>query len=255
MTPERALVYFFWMTPIVVQSVMAVHMLVRRVHRALPSFFVYTCFVVLSSLLQLAMHPREHTYFPSYEFHFYAFWVEDAISILLGLMVVAELFNKLFEPYQGLRHLGTVLFRWAALVMVLVAAAGSAALPNTDPAGILGNIFAVERAMRVIQIGLLAFLFLFSSYFELKPRDLCFGIALGFALYAGVDIAATATRSHFGPSATTTLSWIRSLAYNCAVFVWAVYVLRREAVAKTARTLPPSELHRWNDALQELLHQ
>lgn len=255
MTLDPAFVYLCWGTPIFVQSVIAAVLFARKVHRTLPCFFAYTCYVVVTSCAQVAMHPSAQSYFPSYSVFFYSFWAEDAIAILLGLMVIAELFDKVFESYEGLRHLGTMLFRWGALVMVLLALATTASLPNHDPIGIIGTVFVVERGLRVVQIGLLAFLFLFCSYFGLRLRDLSFGIALGFGIYATVVVAASAASSHYGNQAYWIVSNFPPIAYNCSVLVWAAYIFRRETVPHTERRLPPTEVHRWNHALLELMHR
>lgn len=252
---DPAIVYLFWVVPILAQSLIAAFMRARRLHRTLPCFFAYTCFVVATSCAQIAMHPSAHRYLPSYDVYFYAYWAEDAISILLGLTVIAELFDKVFESYEGLRHLGTMLFRWAAVVMVLLALATTASLPNHDPVGIIGTVLVVERGLRVVQIGLLAFLFLFCSYFGLRLRDLTFGIALGFGLYAAVKVAASAASSQFGDQAYWVASIFPSIAYNCSVLVWAAYIFRREAVPHTERRLPPTEVQRWNHALLELMQR
>lgn len=242
------------LTPIAMQSAIAVSMLARKIYRAFPCFFAYVCFVVLSASALFAMNPTAHKYFPSYVAFFYAYWAQEAVSIFLGIMVIAELFKKTLDSYEGLRHLGTVLFRWAALVMVLVAMAAATALPNGEPTGIIGTIIAVDRALRVVQVGLLAFLFLFSSYFGLRLLDLTFGIALGFGLLAGVEIAVTAVRSHFGPTANSVLL-LQPIAYNCAVFVWGAYVLRRERSPRASHLPAAHDLRRWNEALLELWHQ
>jgi hypothetical protein len=170
-------------------------------------------------------------------------------------MVIAELFDKVFETYEGLRNLGTMVFRWATLVMVVLSIASVAALPNPDVRGIVGAILVMDRTVRVLQVGLMAFLFLFASYFRLALADLVFGIALGLTLYGCSDIVLSAARLHFGHDYAAMYSLLQSLAYNCAIFIWAAYIIRRQRMPLFDRRLSADQLHRWNDALLELLHQ
>ena len=242
-------------TPFLVQSVLAVLMFARKMYRFLPCFFVYTCWVVLITVLRLAMNPSDHLYLPSYSAYFYTYWISEAVCIVLGLMVVAELFDRLFQEYEGLRSLGTVLFRWGMLVMVMVSLASVAVLPNNDAHGIVGTILVMERTARVLQMGLLALLFLFASYFGLRLSDALFGIALGFALFGCTDVILAAMRLHYGYSTANAYSTLRNLSYDCSTFVWAVYLLRHQSAPRRVHDVPANDLRRWNDALLELLHQ
>ena len=244
---ERVITYSLWVTPLIAQFVIAVFMLIRKLYRVLPCFFAYTAFEVVRELALLPLYSSRYRYF-------YGYWVTEAICILLGIAVIAELFDKLFESYDGLKSLGTVLFRWAALVMMLVAFASAATLPpqaNSIPAAAL----VMERTLRVLQVGLLAFLFLFSSYFRVMLADILFGVAAGFGLFGALSIALAAARMYFGPPVVSFYTLANSVSYNVAVFIWAAYVLRREAAPRAARPLPATELRRWNDALLELMHQ
>jgi len=63
--------------------------------------------------------------FPAYKYnytaYFYLYWFSNAIGVLLGFKVIHEIFLDVFRPFHTLRDLGTVLFKWAGLVMLLVA--------------------------------------------------------------------------------------------------------------------------------------
>lgn len=244
---ERAITYALWVTPIISQFAIAVFMLIRRLYRVLPCFFAYTVFEVVRDLALLPLHSFHYQYF-------YVYWVTEAICILLGIAVIAELFDKLFESYDGLKSLGTVLFRWATMVMVLVAFASAITL-HPDAHSIPAAALVMERTLRVLQVGLLAFLFLFTSYFGVVLADVLFGVAMGFGLFGALSIVLVAMRLYFGPPVIGFYTFATSASYNVAVFIWAAYLLRRERAPQVLQPPSANELRRWNEALLELMHQ
>ena len=224
-------------------------MLMRRMVRELPIFFTYLSVVAVQSVLELVAVRQPVTYFLVY-------WIGNAIAILLAFMVLDELFRKLFQPYEALRNLSTIVFRWAILVLLLIAGASAAAAPSHLSSTILAGVVTMERSVRVAQVGLVAFLFAFTSYFHINWKDVFFGIALGFGLNACGQIAMNAAFSHYGASMGRMYFFGPAQVYDCAVIVWAVYLLRQaQPAAQTLRVPPRSELVRWNEALLELRHQ
>ena len=73
----------------------------------------------------------------------------------------------------------------------------------------------MERSVQGRQCGLLVFLFLLSFYFGLPWRNHVFGIALGFGLFASIELVASAVRSQIGTLADSGLSQGNSAAYSC----------------------------------------
>lgn len=234
---------------ILLVSTVVIVMLMRRMVGELPVFFTYVSVVAVQEVLGLVFvhHPIAY---------FLIFWIGDAIDILLAFMVLEELFRKLFQPYEALHSLSTIVFRWTLLVLLLIAAASAAAAPGHLSSALLASVVTMERSVRMAQVGLVAFLFAFTSYFRIKWKDVFFGIALGFGLNACGQIAMNAAFSHYGATAGTLYSFGTAQVYNCAVIVWGVYLLRQRQAAPQARNMPPrSELLRWNEALLELRHQ
>src|SRR4030088_1157164 len=155
----------------------------RRLHRTFPVFFSYIVFqVVTFSVL-----------FPIYRSgssmaYFYAYWISSAISLAIGFKVIHEIFLDILRPYPNLKDLGTLLFKWAALVMLLVAIVVTAASQsgNDTPLGVA--VVIVQRCVRVIQCGLIMFLLFFSGHLGVSRTQHSFGIALGFGSFASVEL-------------------------------------------------------------------
>src|SRR5262249_25793133 len=133
----------------------------RKLHRTFPVFFSYIAFQIAAFALTFPLRlqgPRFYTAF------FYVYWATTAISVVIGFGVIHEVFQDVFRPYHTLRDLGSVLFKWAGLVMLMVAAVVAASTPSAAQDPIVAGITALQRSVRVIQCGLVLFLLVFSRY-------------------------------------------------------------------------------------------
>ena len=111
----RILFYALWIAQPVIQAAIAIVMFRRGQHREFKYFFAYIVALILTFTV---IFP---TYWYSQGAYFYVSWIATAISVALGFQVIHEAFLDVFRPFHTLRDLGTVLFKWAGLVMLLVA--------------------------------------------------------------------------------------------------------------------------------------
>ncbi len=237
--------YALWIAHPVLQLSVAAVMFRRKLHRVFPVFFTY----IVSQILIFSV------LFPIYRLgdlplYFYGYWVCAGISLILGFMVIHEIFLDVFRPYHALKDLGSVLFKWAALVMMLVAAVVMAASPSAkDP--LVHAVFTLQRCVRVVQCGLVLFLLIFSKYLGVSWRQQSFGIALGFGGFAGIELGASALYSS-GQIGQLTLSWANMIAYNCAILTWLGYALVKAPSKHVSSSLLMSQ--RWDQSLGDLQH-
>jgi hypothetical protein len=236
--------YALWIAHPVLQLVLAGFMLQRKLHRKFPVFFFY----VLSQVLIFAI------LFPvstkgSYSAFFYSYWITAAVSLALGFKVIHEVFLDVFQPYHTLKDLGTVLFKWAGLVMLMVAAVVAAASTASDQGPLVQAVLTVQRCVRVIQCGLVLFLLLFARYLGVSWRQQSFGIAAGFGGYAGVELI-TFSLGASGYIHETTLALADMSAYNLAILLWLSYAVAKSAARESSATLLASQ--RWDQSLSEL---
>ena len=150
-----------------------------------------------------------------------------------------------------LRDLGSVLFKWAGLVMLMVAGvvAASAASGTGNP--LETGIMTLERSVRVVQCGLILFLLVFSRYLGTNWRQKTFGIALGFGTFAGVELSLVALNgSSFFNQVLS--SFINMTAYNITIFIWMGYML-----VKSPARVPATHMlrpQRWEEGLSAIQH-
>jgi hypothetical protein len=236
-----------WIAHPVLELLLAGVMFWRRMHRTFPVFFAYVVFQVLNFLVLFPIYRSGSTMA-----YFYAYWISAAISLTIGFKVIHEIFLDVLRPYPNLKDLGTLLFKWAGLVMLLVAMVVTAASqPGTDT--LLGQaVIIVQRCVRVIQCGLILFLLAFSHHLGVSRRQFSFGIALGFGSFACIELVILALLSggQIQHVSTVTLSLINTGAYSVSILTWIGYAsLKATAKAGSAKMLMSQ---RWDQGLNEL---
>jgi|HubBroStandDraft_2_1064218.scaffolds.fasta_scaffold00067_11 hypothetical protein len=239
------LYYALWLAQPVLQTVIAVAMLRRGQHREFKYFFAY----VVMQIVTFAVVFTTYRYFPSGVF--YASWTSTAISVALGFKVIHEAFLDVFRPFHTLRDLGTVLFKWAGLVMLLVAGVVSVSTNSSDTAPWVQAITTAQRCVRIIQVGMVLFLLFFARYLGVSRRQHSFGIALGFGSFAVVELTLIASWAGDHLSGLG-VNLLNMGAYNAALFIWLGYTLAKSPARDAASTLLRPQ--RWEQSLSDIQH-
>ena len=246
MTAHTQLV--LWIAHPVLQLAVAGAMFRRKLYRTFPVFFAYVIFQILSFCVLFPLNTWG-SYETVYKIYFYLYWTFSAVNLILGFMIIHEVFLDVFRPYHTLKDLGSVMFKWAALVMLLVASVVAASNSGHDMEPILQAITTIQRCVRVAQCGLVLFLMVFSRYLGVSWRQQSFGIALGLGGAATVELATLALFAG-GPMSQVTVHVFNLVAYNLAIIAWFAYVF----LESPART-PEANLftsHRWERSLSDL---
>jgi hypothetical protein len=241
----RLLYYALWIAHPTVELGIVAIMVRRGLHRKFKYFFGY----ILTQLATFAI------VFPSYwrndDAAFYLCWACNAIGVAFGFGVIHEVFVDVFRAFHTLRDLGTVLFKWAGLVMLLVACVVSVSTASSEMAPWMQAIITTQRCVRIIQVGMVLFLLFFAHYVGVSRRQQSFGIALGFGSFAVVELALIASwvGNHVG---NPWMSILNMTAYNASLVVWLSYV----AVKSPARDASMSLLRpqRWEQSLSDIHH-
>jgi len=239
----RLIDYVLWFSAPTLQLGVLVAMYRRGLHRDYPYFFNYTILQVAGEPILLVMQKQ------SYTFYYVGYWVSIALSALISFGVLQEIFKNAFRPYEALRDLSVILFRWSALVILLVAGMWAITSTHADQGDAVKNtIFLASRSVRLMQCGLVFFLLLFSEYLGISRRSLLFGIALGFGFFASVSMLVAAGVSHAGVVHVSVLRWINSAAYNLSALIWLGYAALAPARSSALSAIRSPE---WNSALED----
>ncbi len=240
------LYYVLWIGPILIQCALAYAMIHRKSREQFPFFFYYTLFQILSSSgLFFVFH------FSSKAVYFYTYWACAAVTVVLSFCVIREIFENAFRPFAALRDLASILFRWAAVVLLMVAVVMAMTSSSSNSARITLGILTVERGVLLIQGGLLLFLLMYSSRLGMGWKHQGFGIALGFGFFAATHLILNSLRVQRGSQWHPTYNLLLSLCYNIAVLTWAAYIFSPEParVTEAAQYAPKPILQRWNHVL------
>jgi hypothetical protein len=244
MSPNVHLAYTaLWVAHPLLQGTLAAIILWRKLYRTFPFFFAYVVFQIIAFAVT----------FPFRDLRFYAilfvsYWVTTAVSVVLGFLVIREIFLDVFRPYHTLRDLGSVLFKWAGLVMLMVAGVvGASARSGADDL-LVNVILTSQRSVRVVQCGLVLFLLVFARYLGVNRQQKSFGIALGFGAFAVVELSLVAIGNQ--SISQTVGSFVNMTAYNLAILTWTRYMLVKSPAREDAASMLRPQ--RWEQSLNDL---
>jgi hypothetical protein len=227
----------------------------RNLIREYPVFSCYMIFHVTRSMVFYWLFYLHKLHRVSYAAYFYSYWAVELISMTLAFVIIYQIFSQIFGPFAALQRFGCALFRIGAGILLGIAIITTAVSPAADSERIVAAILLLDRNVAILQAGLLLLLFLGTSYLGLSWRSATLGIALGFGMWACIDLAVISERAYIGVIGSETASLLRSLAYGLAVLTWFIYMLPLPRVPQASAPPPHANLQRWNDALRELLSQ
>jgi hypothetical protein len=236
---------YLWYAQPILQSMVAGILWRRKLHKQFPVFFLFLLVQVanFAALFPLWFTGKHNLYFG-------LFWLGEAVNAVLGFKVIHEIFLDVFRPYHTLKDLGTLLFKWAGVVMLLVAVVVSFS-NSFDENPLVHALTTLQCSVRVVQLGLILFLLLFSRFLGVSRKQLSFGISLGFGLLAGVELMLMALNSG-GFVRLKNFNLINMTTYNLAIFVCLGYSLSRKAVHEAA--VNRLQTQRWEQGLADLQH-
>ncbi len=240
---NHAVFFCIWCAQPILLSGLTVILWRRKLHKQFPVFFLYLLahVVIFAVLFPLWITGHRNLYF-------WPFCLSQVIDFVLGFKVIHEIFVDVFRPYRTLKDLGTLVFKWAGVVMVLVALV--AAFSNSSYERPLMHAIAnLMRSVLVAQVGLVLFLLLFSRFLGVSRKQLSFGISLGFGIFAAVDLMLLALHSG-GLVTDDNYNMIDMVGCVLAIFVWFGYSLSRQVVRGPAVNHLQTE--RWEQSLADL---
>jgi hypothetical protein len=241
--------YAIWLFCPAGQIAVLVYMIRGGLRAQFPHFFNYTAFQVAVVALNFSVY---HVWPQQY---FYAYWATAAISIFLGFLVIHEVFSYVIRPYPGLRDLATMIFRWAVFLLVLVTGLFAASASSGGGDAVVRTIINLERAVRLVQCGLLLFVVMTSNYLGLSWRNFAFGVSFGFGLFSATDLVLYNLRASIGSDWNRVLSLIGAGVYASSVMVWLAYARMPQAAAIRNEVIYRPLFDRWNQAALLLVNK
>jgi hypothetical protein len=226
------LTYVNWLAGPLLQITLLIFMVRRKSHKVFPRFFSYVLFQTLKSACLFVVYG----YFP--ESYFDAYWTGNALSVIFTVAVMDEILRSLFKEYGGIQILGTTIFRWSCGLLFLLAILG--ALSSTEGAGdrVVAAVFSFDRSMRLMQVGLFLVLMLLCRFLKNYSRQQVFGIALGFGVFASVELILVSFVMLYGNGQPAIISLLKSTAYNAVTLVWIGYLKQQPQLVPKLEAAP-----------------
>jgi len=242
----KILYYALWMLHPALEIGILAFIVRRGLLRNFKFFFAYIITQLASFFIVLPAYVWR-----SYDALFFLYWGCNAISVTFGFLVIHEVFVDVFRMFHTLRDLGTVLFKWAGLVMLLVAAVVSVSTNSSEMSPWMQAILTFQRCVRMVQVGMVLFLLFFSSYVGVSRRQHSFGIALGFGSFAIIELILISSwiGSHLGGP---WMSIVNMTAYNLSLGLWLGYVAVKRPARDASRSLLQPQ--RWEQSLSDIHH-
>src|SRR3984893_5041933 len=215
------LIYVSWLVGPVLQITLLSLMIQRKLHVVFPRFFSYILFqIVKSGILFVIYQYYDGSYFDAY-------WTGNAISVLLAVTVMDEILHNLLRKYGGIQSLGSTIFRWACGLLLLLSIVSAFSSQQASADRVVSAVLAFDRSVRVMQCGLFFLLMILCRFLRNCWRQHVFGIALGFGIFASIELMLVSIVMHFGDGPVAILSVVKSAAYNVVTLLWIMYLRRQ----------------------------
>jgi hypothetical protein len=237
-----SLIHNVWFLGLVLQALLAGVLLIKKKWRTFPVFTCYIAFSLIESLIAWAVYKNQTLYRTTY-------MIGESVLLILGLAMVREIFVHLFSAHAGLRKVATLIFRIVVVLLVLLAAV--AVIYAKGP--IAKSMLIVEEAGKIVRVGLIMLLFLFSSAFGLRWRQHVFGVALGLGMTTVGSLLAVTIMPHVDKAMAWRLNLAQVIASCLALLVWMGYLIAPEPVSISTDVPKRAQLEQWNQAVMELI--
>jgi len=184
--------------------------------------------------------------------YYFGFFETYLAAVILLFFICVEVFRSALAAFPGITKLAIVIFRWAAVVSVIVSLS-SISYAHIGIHIIADISYGLMHSVSVLELCLLAFLCLSMNALRLTVRDLSFGIALGFGVLSSGDfiLASWSSRivSHNDP-----VQFVYESLILATLAIWMVYCVLPEPARKPILMPASSTIYRWNEIASALGH-
>ena len=186
-----------------------------------------------------------------YYAYFFTYWPAFAISAILVLRVLHEMFRHAVRSVPGVQKLGRPIFFWALAVSVILAFAAGITPHISGMNLLLASAQVLQRSQSVLALCMIAFLAFASQALGVSYGSRIFGVSFGLALMSTANLVNAALASHITNIASTA-NIILEVVNIAAIALWAVYFLKPEPARRLVTMPVTSPLVRWNEVAQTL---
>ena len=231
--------YLSWLAGPALQVTLLIFMIRRDLHRTFPRFFSYIVFqLVKTGVLFITYRYFAGSLGEESTNYFDVYWAGNAVSVLLAVAVMDEILHCLFRQYGGIQTLAATIFRWACGLLLLVSIVGAVSSYETGADRVVAAVLSFERSVRLMQCGLFLLIMLLCRVLKHCWRQPVFGVALGFGLFASIELILISAVTVFGDSQAELVSLLKSLSYNAVTVLWIAYLSQQVESVPVVEEIP-----------------
>jgi hypothetical protein len=229
----------------------------KGLHRRFPAMGAYLALRVVSTplltmLLTSHWYSSEQLSTPLAQAYFFVYWAVYIVSAVLLFFVSMEVFRSALSSLPGLMRFGIVIFRWAALLS-LVVTFSSVSVWHRGIIAIPDIATGLMRSVSLLELCLLAFLCLAMNALRLSARDVAFGIALGFGVMAANDFIVVSFMNSTTPL-TSPLQFVYQSVVLASLGTWVAYAAMPAMAPRPVVMAANSTIYRLNEIANALGH-
>lgn len=227
----------------------------KKLQKRFPAMSTYLALRLVSTplllgALMMQSRPGGDWFYPVYFYGYYGVYIASAILLFF---ICLEIFRSALQAFSGLVRFGIVIFRWAAVVSVILSLT-TVSFAHRGPMLICDIGYSLMRSVSLIELCLLAFLCLAMSALQLSIRDIAFGLSLGFGVLATNDFIISALMKSYS-SLNEPFQYLYQALVLVALGVWVAYAAMPEPVRKPIVVAANSTIYRWNEIASALGHK
>jgi hypothetical protein len=208
--------------PAILQFVLAIHMLRRKLYHWFPFFLAYTLFSFVATAIRQAfiMHAPSYTLI-----YIIIYWGSEIVYGVLALGAISEAFKRIFFSYYRTFRLFRIVF--PTVIFFIIAIAYYNAIKYPLPIyRIAALIYTVQLDIHWLQLGLLLFIALLVKVLNAKVRQYEFGLLSGFGVSSASIMVAYLLVYEFRTKHEILLRYISTVGYLVAVIVWLYFFMK-----------------------------
>jgi hypothetical protein len=209
-----------WFVGVFLQFLLLQRGIQAKWQRRFPLFYSYNLFVFLEDVSLFTLYKWLPLRYAQ------AYWICEFVGVVLGSLVVFEVYRVALRPYPGTarmaRNLLGFVFALAFAKVLVNRSHGALWWPARDAA-------ELERNLRTVQaFAVLALIIVILVYAIPRSRHLK-GILAGYGLLLANSIVQLSLLSHLGSSFQSVLVYIQPFTYDIVLCIWTAALWSAEA--------------------------
>ncbi|MGA3080313.1 MAG: hypothetical protein ABSD44_02895 [Terracidiphilus sp.] len=229
--------------------------LAKRMYHRYPAMGAYLGLRIAAApvLLYFYLGQTQHWFNGlGFQYYFFAYFGVYIASAVMLYFVCVEVFYSALSAFAGIQKLGTVAFRWAALISVIVSLS-TISFTHLRVQLIADVSYRLMRSVSILELCLLGFLCISMNALRLSIRDMAFGIALGFGLLSASDFILSSFVSK-NTRMTDPVQFVSEGLILATLGMWVAYCALPEPARAPVLMPANSILFRWNEIASALGH-